>query len=241
MNQDDAVNQDDAANRHLEWDGCHNVRDLGGLPLGDSGTTRWGAVLRSDTPDRLTEKGWQAAREYGVRTIVDLRTPGEHRVGTGHRPSWLTVVSAPLHDPTDVRPPGYVTPLTYGPFLERRPERCAAVIAAIARAEPGGVLIHCVAGRDRTGIVSMLLLALAGVPAADVVADYELSGPRLKPLFEKLGEADEAPAIAETLARQGTTVRQTVTGLLDGLDVAEYLRSGGLEEADLKAARARLR
>ena len=227
--------------RDLDFDGCHNARDLGGLPLIDGGTTSFGAVLRSDTPDRLTEKGWTALREYGVRTIVDLRTPGEHRVGTGYRPPWLTVVSAPLHDPADVRPPGYVTPLTYRPFLERRPERCASVVSAVARAEPGGILIHCVAGRDRTGIVSMLLLSLAGVSVAEIVDDYALSGARLKPLFEKLGEADEDPAIEEMLAREGTTVRQTVTGLLDGFDVAGYLRSGGLDEADLKAARDRLR
>lgn len=227
--------------RHLDWDGCHNVRDLGGLPLTEGGTTAWRAIVRSDTPDRLTEQGWAALQEYGVRTIIDLRTPGEHRAGTGYRPPSLTVVSAPLHDPADVRPPGYVTPLTYRPFLDRRPERCAAVVSAIARAEPGGILVHCVAGRDRTGIVSMLLLALAGVPVGDIVDDYALSSPRLKPLFEKLGEADEGPAIDDMLAREGTTVRQTVAGLLDGFDVAAYLRSGGLDEADLKAVRDRLR
>lgn len=227
--------------RDLDFEGCHNVRDLGGVPLVDGGTTAFGAVLRSDTPDRLTEKGWTALRDYGVQTIIDLRTPGEHQAGTGYRPPWITVVSAPLHHPSDVRPPGYVTPLTYGSFLERRPERCAAVISALARTEPGGVLIHCVAGRDRTGIVSMLLLALAGVSVADIVEDYALSSVRLKPLFEKLGEADEGPAIEAMLAREGTTVRQTVTGLLDGFDVAGYLRSGGLDEADLKAVRDRLR
>jgi hypothetical protein len=227
--------------RNVDFEGCHNVRDLGGLPLSDGGTTACGAVVRSDTPDRLTEKGWTALGDYGIRTVIDLRTPGEHQAGAGYRPPWLTVLSAPLHHPSDVRPPGYVTPLTYRPFLARRPERCAAVVSALARVERGGVLIHCVAGRDRTGIVSMLLLALAGVSVADIVEDYELSSVRLKPLFEKLGEADEGPAIEAMLAREGTTVRQTVTGLLDGFDVAGYLRSGGLDEAGLKAVRDRLR
>jgi hypothetical protein len=87
----------------------------------------------------------------------------------------------------------------------------------------------------------MLLLALAGVSVAAIVADYELSSARLKPLFEKLGERDEGPVIDEVLALSGTTVRQHITDLLDGFDAAEYLRSGGLDDADLKAARDRLR
>jgi protein-tyrosine phosphatase len=227
--------------RHLDWDGCHNVRDLGGLPVAGGGSTHWGAVVRSDTPDRLTDAGWSALARHGIRTIVDLRTPGEHRVGDGHRPPWLTVRSVPLDDPADAKPAFYGTPLAYRPFLDAHPERCAAAVAAIARAEPGGVLVHCVAGRDRTGIVSMLLLTLAGVSAGEVAADHELSAARLRPLFAKLGEADEGPAIEQTLARRGTSVRETIVALLDGLDVDDYLRSGGLCDDDLKAVRDRLR
>ena len=228
--------------RHLDWDGCHNVRDLGGLPVSGGGTTRRGAIVRSDTPDRLTKAGWSAAWQYGIRTIVDLRTPGEHRVGDGYRPPGMTVVCVPLDDPDDPTPPPFHgTPLAYGPFLARHPERCAAAVAAVARAEPGGVLVHCVAGRDRTGVVSLLLLALAGVPADEIAADHGLTAARLRPLFAKLGEADQGPVIERTLARHGTTARETLLALLDGLDADDYLRSGGLGDDDLKAARDRLR
>jgi len=63
--------------RHLVWDGCFNVRDLGGHRTGDGRTTHFGAVVRSDAPDRLSDAGWAALESHGVRTIVDLRDPSE--------------------------------------------------------------------------------------------------------------------------------------------------------------------
>ena len=62
--------------RVLYWDGCTNARDLGGLGTSDGRMTRWGAVVRSDTPARLTATGWSALYAYGIRTIITLRTDG---------------------------------------------------------------------------------------------------------------------------------------------------------------------
>ena len=73
-------------------------------------------------------------------------------------------------------------PHYYGAALERWPERAAAAVAAVARAEPGGVVVHCGLGRDRTGLVTMLLLALVGVAPQDIADDCELSTSRLPPL-----------------------------------------------------------
>ena len=61
-------------NRVLVWDGCNNVRDLGGLRTCAGVTTRWKAVVRSDSPARLTAAGWAALYGYGIRTIITLRT-----------------------------------------------------------------------------------------------------------------------------------------------------------------------
>jgi hypothetical protein len=60
-------------NRHLDWDGCHNVRDFGGLRAAHGRETRSGAVVRGDSVDRLTATGWSALLEHGIRTIIDLR------------------------------------------------------------------------------------------------------------------------------------------------------------------------
>ena len=223
-------------NRRLAWDGCSNVRDLGGLRTRDGRVTRWGAVVRSDHPARLTAAGWSALYAHGIRTIVTLCTLGmtEDVPDTAPRPSDLTTVCAAIEDVTDthtefVQQWGtndlWCTPLYYRDALKRWPERHAAAISAIARAQPGGVLIHCKRGVDRTGIMTILLLASVGVTPDDIVADYELS---LDPEREVL------------LAREHTSTRDVIYATLDWLDIDAYLREGGLSQDDLAAVRARL-
>ena len=79
--------------RALDWEGCFNVRDLGGLPAAGGRVTRRGAVVRGDAPDTLTSAGWAALRAHGIRTIVDLRNEDERAVA---RQDGVAVVSLPL-------------------------------------------------------------------------------------------------------------------------------------------------
>jgi protein-tyrosine phosphatase len=116
----------------------------------------------------------------------------------------------------------------------------AAVIGAVARARPGGVVFHCGIGRDRTGLVAIVALALAGVAPADIVADYALSAGRLPPLFARRGEPDQGPLIEAALARAGTSAAEAIVAALDAIDVEAALRRGGLGDSDLAAFRARL-
>lgn len=166
--------------RALNWEGCINVRDLGGLRTSDGRTTRWGAIVRSDTPARLTMAGWSALYAYGIRTIVTLRTEGmveeEHCVTPPY--SDVTTIEVAIEDVTDTEfaqrwasSDLWCTPLYYRDALRRWPERHAAAISAIARARPGGVLFHCIRGHDRTGIIALLLLALAGVTPDEMIED----------------------------------------------------------------------
>jgi protein-tyrosine phosphatase len=231
-------------NRHLDWDGCFNARDLGGLHTVEGGETRRRAVVRSESLDLLTPAGWEALRAYGIRTIVDLRN--EHEL-VGETPEWLTRVHVPLDDLADTTfwqecwdDDLDGTPLYYRPFLERKPERCAAAIAAVARAQPGGVLVHCVGGRDRTGLVVLLLLALAGVESEEIVADYELSNLRLPACWAARGEEDQRPLVEEILARKQTSARALLLDLLEWLDAEAYVRSAGLGADDVAAMRSRL-
>jgi protein-tyrosine phosphatase len=216
--------------RLLRWDGCVNVRDLGGLPTVDGRETRRGALVRADAPDGLTAGGWAALERHGIRTIVDLRNDDER--GPPPQRTGIDVVHLPLDGVEDeefwaewASGPQFGTPLYYRPHLERFPERNAQVIAAIARARPGGVLIHCVGGRDRTGQVSMLVLALAGVRPEEIAADYCLSG---------RGEGDEY------LERRATSATEVLLALLGELDAEQYLLDAGLSDADLRSLRARL-
>jgi protein tyrosine/serine phosphatase len=233
--------------RHLDWDGCFNVRDLGGLRTVDGAETRWGAVVRGDAPSRLTEPGWEALLEHGVRTIVDLRNDDERRPDAAARPDEVATVHVAL-DGLDDREfwddwqhgPQFATPMYYASHFERFPDRHARVIAAIADAEPGGVYLHCVGGRDRSGQVAILLLALAGVEPDEIVTDYELSAPRLVGLYEAWGEADQGAELAEFLAREGTSARELILSVLDGFDAERYLHAAGLGSAEISHVRTRL-
>ena len=220
--------------RVLDWEGCKNVRDLGGLRLRDGGVTRWGSVVRADNPARLTEAGWADLYAYGIRTIISLRTHGMVEDELDIKPPYpdIAVVRVPIEDITDqeflqqwAATGLWSTPLYYQDALRRWPARHAAAITAIAQAQPGGVLFHCVRGVDRTGIIALLLLTLAEVLPEEIIADYALSA-----------DADRD----ELLAQKNTSVSEVVLGVIAGLDVERYLQTGGASEADLEAVLRRL-
>jgi protein-tyrosine phosphatase len=201
------------SDRAIRWEGFHNARDLGGLPTASGTITRCGALIRSADLRFVTAAGWQSAFDAGVRTVVDLRNDDEVAPGsvptttlgagtlavpaartTASRPAGIGTVQVPLDDIGDtafwreVNGQGLNgTPLYYRPFLEAKPRRIAAVITVMARAPQGGIVFHCGGGRDRAGLVSLLVLALAGVTPEAIADDYELSLPQMQPLFAALG------------------------------------------------------
>lgn len=231
------MNSPQLSDRHLDWEGCFNARDLGGLPTRDGSTTRWRRLIRSDAVDPSSP----ALDEYGVSTIIDLRNDDE-------RPAGLDSLHIPL-DVTDDREFWDVwasgwqfgTPLYYGPHLERHPERSAAVIKAIAHAEPGGVVFHCGGGRDRAGQIAMLVLALAGVEPEAIAEDYALSADRLRARYAARGEEDQSEMIERHLAEQGTTVEEVMLETVRSIDAEAVLRAGGATDEDFARIRERLR
>jgi hypothetical protein len=234
--------------RHLDWEGCFNVRDLGGLRTVDGRLTLTGRVMRADALNGLTGAGWVALTTYGVRTIIDLRNDDEHQGDVTPRPPSVITHRLAL-DGSDDREfwatwdsgPQFGTPLYYRPHLERMPQRSAAVLAAIASAPPGGVVFHCGLGRDRAGLITMLLLALVGVMPDDIVADYVLSAERLTARAAVLGDADQEPVLSTYLAEQGTTAAEVLRRVLADLDdVRALLVSAGLTERNVTTLRQRL-
>jgi protein-tyrosine phosphatase len=177
--------------------------------------TRRGALVRSDAVDRLSPDGWDALRAHGVRTVIDLRNDDER--GAASAPEGVEVVHIPL-DGLDEDPefwvdwmngPQFGTPLYYAPFMERFPDRIEEVLDAIEQAPPGGVLFHCVGGRDRTGLVAIVLLAIAGVDPELIAADYARGAERAH---------THDPLLEEFLAERGTSARELVTELVASLD-----------------------
>ena len=240
--------------RSVSWDGAVNARDLGGLPT-TTGATEPSRVFRMARSEGLTEAGWRQAYDEGVRTIVDLRNIEERQ----RRPSdpdvcdallaRFFVINAPTEDPSDaeflrVCAPVLNSPQSYRDNLRLWPEKFAIIFRAIAASE-GAVVIHCSAGRDRTGMVSMVLLSLAGVAPEAIADDHELAVRAIedharvaetpgepRPEWEQRTEAEFEHWVAHT--------RAELIRALEGFDAARYLRGAGLTEAEVDAIHDRM-
>lgn len=171
--------------RKLEWGQVANIRDLGGLPT-LHGPTQFGRIARSPRRELMDDGAWNAATTWGLHTIIDLRCSyeiGRHDddpvLTTAPQ---LTVVHAPTedHDNAEFREtcfPILDSPACWSHNIRILPNLVRSALEAIAEATPG-ILVHCSAGRDRTGLVTALLLANAGVAPHLIADDYELpSGP----------------------------------------------------------------
>lgn len=239
---------DQPLTRDLDWSGMYGVRDLGGLPTGDGRLTTMGAIVRSESLDRLTDTGWDQLHAYGIRTVVDLRSDFEvvERPYRCPGPD-VEVVRVPLEDglldDEEFRrwaETGLLSSaLYYAPFLARWPGRTASVVRSVAAAGAGGVLFHCQRGRDRTGLVAILLLGLAGVEPAAIVADHFRTDERLIARGVSLGHPG-LDGENDLYAEHGTTAEHTLRRLIEDLDVERYLLGAGVSASELTAVAERL-
>jgi len=238
------------ANRALAWDACLNVRDLGGLTTGDGRRVRRGALVRSDQLCRLKDAGREALLAHGVRTVIDLRNPAEAEqdpdpLWHGHGVDYVLVPQQSEQLWRELDPIARTRAERDALVLDRRAEQIAAMARAVAHAAPGGVLIHCLAGKDRTGIAVALLLSLVGVDDAQVAADYTLSVASLAAELEAALAAapdDEARArIERGYDARAETMLATLAHLRERHGGAEaYLARAGLSAADMRRIRDRL-
>ena len=229
--------------RTVSWGDLHNARDLGGLPSRGS-VTAFGSVFRSPRLDDLDATAWGDLDRDGIRTIVDLRNDDEVAV-LRLRPEHISVVRAPIEDQTDtefmdVWAESLGSPAYYGENLRRWPALIACAIAAVADAPTGGVLIHCSAGRDRTGLIVALLLNLAEVEHSAILADYELGVRATNDFLLGLQHPHERPKTERDLENAVSTARRGLGALLDELDVRNYLLGAGVAEIQLEQIQRRM-
>jgi len=242
--------------RTLVWDGCVNVRDLGGHPT-PAGETRFRSIVRADDLDRLSEAGWQALVDYGIRRVVDLRTTGER---DGARPDGIAVEIVHVSVLPELDWEGWAeidalsdgaadavsaTEVVYLEFLERFDEAFARAVREVADAPAGAVLVHCKGGKDRTGLVAALLLRLAGVPLEDIGADYSLSRQNLGAFLDEWIDAATDEEQRARRARTSESPAESMVRVLEEIerrhgDVPGYLRDAGLDDETIERARSRL-
>ncbi len=249
-------------------DGVDNARDVGGLPTTDGAAVRHRRLLRTGNLQQLTERDVHTLlHEVGVTTVVDLRrarestlegaTPLTDRPGiatfrlslypedpgeVGSGIAAQTPISWEAVDPADHEDEWTGHYLTY---LTMRPDSIVAALRAIGTA-PGAALVHCAAGKDRTGTVVMLALRLAGVTDEAIVADYAASATWVARILERLRRR---PAYAHSLqhatVENQTPRAETMIHLLTALDdryggAEGYLRRHGWTGDDTARLRAKL-
>jgi protein-tyrosine phosphatase len=177
--------------RLIELEGAVNFRDLGGYDTLDGRRTRWRVLFRADGLGELSEPDLGVMRELSIRTVIDLRSGGElersrfnvdaHPVSFHHFPF---IDELPDADSWDQRPG-----LLGSQYKEMLDDATPQIVSALsALVVPGALpaVFHCTAGKDRTGLLSAIVLSLAGVPESTVVADYALSGEAMERLRDKL-------------------------------------------------------
>ena len=172
--------------RHLELEGAYNVRDIGGYATSDGRRTRWKKFLRADNLNNLTPGSQAALIEYGVRTVIDLRSTTDiqrepdvfanssvvtyyHQNMNGDEPLPPMADFPEFKEPSDSSMKSYAKTLNY-----RRPQ----IIETLATLASPGVLpalVHCWAGIGRTGVITALVLGLVGVPPEVIAEDFALS------------------------------------------------------------------
>jgi protein-tyrosine phosphatase len=252
----------------IELEGAVNVRDLGGLPTADGGRTVGARLLRGDNLQDLSPADvTKLARDIGVTTVVDLRSSYERgREGPGpldgvagvrheHHPVLAEVGAA-----TDVvaealrardeedrsRYPADPVCGHYLGYLEDRPDQVVGALRGIAHAE-GAALVHCAAGKDRTGVVVALALTAVGVDKQAVIEDYAASDERIGALLDRLrrsrtyaADIDGKPAVMHSVRPE------TMRAFLEQMDsryggVDGWLADHGFTAEDLRLLRAKLR
>ena len=241
---------DISVGQRLHVEGTYNLRELGGYRAGDA-TVRWGKLYRSDALHALTPLGQQTIADLGIRLLIDLRSDEEALSQPTALPD-VRIVRASILDSAQPavrsdRP--YTLEAVYDAMVDDRAVQLVAAVTHIARSGSEPVLVHCTAGKDRTGLVVALALLAAGVHRDDVVADFALTerylaGPWVDVMLAKMAEVGH-PVDEDMLALIGTSPAALLERIIDRWEAEwgsplGYLKAHGFTDEDHAALRATL-
>jgi protein tyrosine/serine phosphatase len=242
----------DYADRHHPFEGCFNFRDIGGYPTADGRSVRWGRYYRAGRQDRMTEQDLETIRAMGIRTQIDLRRPDE---AAEQGPGPLPEMGAEYHN-IAVIPEGGSNELSrlvgdtaisgrrYLGYLEFGPDSWLRMFELFAQASNHPIVIHCTAGKDRTGVSTAFLLSVLGVDRALIEADYILTNRDVDRQVDFVESNIGLPEGVDraTMAHHAGLPEDAIGEFLDGLDTRwggplGYLRSIGISDATMDAVR----
>jgi protein tyrosine/serine phosphatase len=238
--------------RIIELDGCLNFRDLGGYKTQDGRHLRTGQLFRSDALHYMTETDVRTVRdEIGVRVVIDLRSSGEIRSeGTGPLSSPpMAYHHLPLFDGTQDVADLKEVPIELDDqylFILRTAQGPISQVLRILANAPTPAVFHCAAGKDRTGVISALLLSLLGVSEKDIVEDYVFTSLNLDQIVQRLQKTPGYQEIFERLPPSTLHARpETMVSFLSGVrrtygSMQGYARAAGIDEATVSALERKL-
>jgi protein-tyrosine phosphatase len=252
----------------IDLEGAVNVRDLGGLPTVDGGSTVPHRLLRSENLQELSSADIaKLVKEIGVTTVVDLRTTGELEI-EGPAPLDAVPTVRHAHHPVlkelgsateavseallvtkierdRARYPDDITTGHYLGYLEERPEEVTGALRDIATAD-GAVIVHCAAGKDRTGVIVAMALTAAGVEPEAIVADYAATGDRIDAILGRLRRSRTyAKDLSERPVQAHLPRAGTMRAFLEQLNVRygglpRWLAGNGLTDDEFSQLRDKL-
>ena len=211
--------------RHLTYDLVFNLRDLGGYPTADGRMVRWRTLYRGDGLHRLTHDTFA---ELGIRTVLDLRTPGEIEergrvdadgVAWYHLPVLHTVWDRGMFD-EEIGAARFLAD-RYLVMLEEGAAALGEAIAILSGHANVPAAFHCAAGKDRTGVLAALVLSLLGVDDDTVAHDYQLS---------RLGMGRMVEWVKATYPDRADVMSQQPSAFLDAPEEAMRLFLADLRE-----------
>jgi len=225
-----------------------NARDLGGYPTTDGAHTRWRSLLRADDLAQLTPHGVAALADYGIATILDLRWPEEAQLHPSPVAAALPRVRCEriallthTEDEWRLRSRDVVKELWKCMVLEHVRAELRHVLSFIAAAPPQPLLFHCVAGKDRTGLIAALLLSLADATPQAIARDYAMSAENLREGYLRRYADIEPARILEALRCPEEGAHNMLRFLEAAGGIRAYLAQIGLSPAEIGRLRARLR
>lgn len=246
------------AERHIEFEGCFNFRDIGGYAASNGQTLSWAQYYRAGRQDRMTDDDLARARELSLRMQIDLRRvdeledhgPGPLR-GLGVEREWISVIPEDGTEILNERLGAGISGERYLHYLSFDSARWLRVFELLADSASYPVLVHCTAGKDRTGVVTALTLSILGVDRATIEADYALTNQdvaRQLAFVEPAIEAASGPLSDEDRTRISLAMGVPANAIgvfLDGVEreyggPLSYLREIGVTEEMFMAIRDQL-
>jgi protein-tyrosine phosphatase len=237
--------------RSLTFSTSYNFRDVGGYAGLDGRTVSWRRLFRADSLHRLKGADLEAFSALGVRTVIDLRRPFEveehgrvpHTEGLDYRNLVLEHVDwESVEHPADLPHERWLAD-RYLNFAEDGTAGLAAALGVIADPAAAPVVVHCMAGKDRTGVVCALTLSLLGVSDADIAQDYALTEVAMASLTAYLLKTK--PELVQDKYHMFDCPQDAMLLFLNDLrerhgSVQEYVREIGISTGQLAALRNHL-